>query len=62
MEYSKGGENIQISMELVKQIFNVSNSSTVLYQRLHNLVIEIQNNNSRLNDFIEKRYKLNWIL
>lgn len=62
MEYSKGGENIQISMELVKQIFNVSNSSTVLYQRLHNLVTEIQNNNSRLNDFIEKRYKLNWIL
>ena len=62
MEYSKGGENIQISMELVKQIFNVSNSSTVLYQRLHNLVIEIQNNNSRLNDFIRKRYKLNWIL
>lgn len=62
MEYSKGGENIQISMELVKQIFNVSNSSRVLYQRLHNLVIEIQNNNSRLNDFIEKRYKLNWIL
>ena len=62
MEYSKGGENIQISMELVKQIFNVSNSSTVLYQRLHNLVIEIQNSNSRLNDFIEKRYKLNWIL
>ena len=62
MEYSKGGENIQISMELVKQIFNVSNSSTVLYQRLHNLVIEIQNNNSRLKDFIEKRYKLNWIL
>lgn len=62
MEYSKGGENIQISMELVKQIFNVSNSSTVLYQRLHNLVIEIQNNNSRLNDFIRKRYKLNWTL
>lgn len=62
MEYSKGGENIQISMELVKQIFNVSNSSTVLYQRLDNLVIEIQNNNSRLNDFIRKRYKLNWIL
>ena len=62
MEYSKGGENIQISMELVKQIFNVSNSSTVLYQRLDNLVIEIQNNNSRLNDFIRKRYKLNWTL
>lgn len=62
MEYSKGGENIQISVELVKQIFKVSNSSTVLYQRLDNLVIEIQNNNSRLNDFIRKRYKLNWIL